>query len=281
MDRLIWLVVLLLFIDSSCKKTPEENFAPKLVLHCLLHPGESYVRAKVNRSYRIDEPFDHNFPDAKIKIFSGKGEWGFKNIAGDSYITLSPLLVQEGDTWYIQVMSEEFDPVFGKTVVPGDFNIQYPQPNDTVSMNDSMVWTRSGNCKGYFLSFRHIESLDTFYWDLVYPNDSFSANYDSARVHIPRMFFLLLVTPPRDSPPKPCTLRVWALDTNYYHWVGANGFVAGGQLVSDTSYLIGGLGVFGSAVERSVPVFVRSDTTASPVKSPKTDPSPATVKKSD
>lgn len=249
-----------LLFGTGCEETPAGDFVPKLVLHCLLRPKETSVRAKVNRSYKTSEPFDPIFSDVSIKLYSHRGEWWFEYVAGDSYRTPAPVLVEEGDTWFIQVTREGFDTILGKAVVPGDFKILFPHPGDTISMKDSMVWTRSPDCQGYFLSFRHIESLDTFYWDIAYPNDSFGVNYDSARVHIPRMFFLLLVAPPPDSPPKPCTLRVWALDSNYYHWVAAGGLVAGGEVVRETTRLIGGLGVFGAAVERSVPVFVRSDT---------------------
>lgn len=257
---------IIFLVGTGCEKKPEGDFIPKLVVHTLLRTGERPVRAKVNRSYKINEPFDPIFPGANIRLYSQCGECWLEYVAADSYRTSVPVLVEEGDTWFIQVAREGFDTVEGRTVVPGDFKILFPHPGDTVSMQDSMVWTRSPNCQGYFLSFRHIESLDTFYWDIVYPNDSFAANYDSAQVNIPKMFFLLLVAPPPDSPPKLCTLRVWALDSNYYHWVAAGGLVAGGEVVRETTRLFGGLGVFGSAVERSVPVFVRSATSPAQLK---------------
>ncbi|MEO0070471.1 MAG: DUF4249 family protein [candidate division WOR-3 bacterium] len=260
MPRAILRFTIISLFVTGCEKTPEGEFIPKLVVHCLLHTGENPVRAKVNRSYKINEPFESIFSGANIRLYSHLSEWRFEYVAADSYRTSVPVLVEEGDTWFIQVAREGFDTVEGRTVVPCDFKILFPNPGDTVSIEDSMVWTRSPNCQGYFLSFRHIESLDTFYWDIVYPNDSFASNYDPARVNIPKMFFLLIVAPPPDSPPKPCTLRVWALDSNYYQWVAAGGLVAGGELVRETTRLFGGLGVFGSAVERSVPVFVRSAT---------------------
>ncbi|MGQ9678389.1 MAG: DUF4249 family protein [bacterium] len=260
MRRLALLFSILLSATINCEHPPGEKFEPQLVLHCLLQIGSLPRRAKVNRSYGIQEQFDSVFPGASVQIWSKNGNWNLSHCGSDLYQTAESVVVNEGDTFNITVAHPEFDTVTGRTVVPGGFTICLPRPGDTVGINDSMVWTRSPNSLGYLMSFRRIVSQDTFYIDLLVPNDSFSPNYDSALVKLPRMFFLYLVTPPPDSPPKLCTLNLWALDTNYYIWSAAGGLVAGGQTVRDSGRLQGGLGVFGSAVERFVPVFVRADT---------------------
>ncbi|NPV14405.1 DUF4249 family protein [candidate division WOR-3 bacterium] len=258
----ILFITLLLLL--GCETPPGEKFAPQLVLHCLLHTGSAPIRANVNRSYKVDEPYNPVFPDAAIRVWSRNQQWQPSYITEGLYQTSESVPVNEGDTFHIIVTHPDFDTVFGKTVVPTGFNIQFPHPGDTVSINDSMVWTRSQNCRGYYMAFHRIELGDTFYIDLLISNDSFAPNYDSSRVKLARMFFLYLIAPPPDSPPKPCTLHLWALDTNYFNWVASGGLVAGGQTIPDSTRLLGGLGVFGSAVERTLPVFVRADTALFP-----------------
>lgn len=259
---LLFFTVLLMII--GCKHPPEVKFQPQLVVHCLLQTGSLPRRAKINHYYRLQEPFDSVFPGASIQIRSKNDTWNLSYLGGDIYQTAESVVVNEGDTFHIVVVHPEFDTVTGRTVVPGGFTIRFPGPGDTVSMSDSMVWTRSQNCRGYFMSFRQISSQDTFYIDFLIPNDLFGPNSDTTRVKLDQMYFLYLVAPPPNSPPKPCTLHLWALDTNYYIWSAAGGLVAGGQTVQDSCRLQGGLGVLGSAVERFVPVFVRGDTSPPP-----------------
>jgi hypothetical protein len=163
------------------------------------------------------------------------------------------LAIGPRDTFGIVVAKDGFDTVRGRTVVPDTFSILFPREGDTVSMSDSMVWTRSRTCAGYYMSFRQVEGQDTFYFDMAVSNDSLGPNYDSLRVRMPQMLFLYR------EPAGPYTIRIYALDTNYFDWVSAGGFGpgAGG---GETTHVQGGLGVFGSAVERSVAVYVRPDT---------------------
>ncbi len=254
--KLLRLAHFALFLFSACELTPDQPFAPQLVVHSLLRTGENRARARVNRSYKLSEKYDSLFPDARLKITSHIGEWQFVYDGGDSYITPEPVPVENRDTWFLVVSHPDFDTVTGRTIVPQPYEIIFPRAGDTISVNDSMVWTRSQDAKGYYLSFRQVQDIDTFYLDAIIPNDSFDITYDSLLVRIPKMFFLFLVAPPPDSPPKPCTLWVWALDTNYYDWVlGATGLTG-----KDSMHLSGGLGVFGSAVENFLPIFVRGDT---------------------
>lgn len=254
--KLLPLALCALFLFCACELTPDQPFAPQLVIHSLLRTGENPARARVNRSYKLNEKYDSIFPHARLKIISQLGEWQFAYAGGDSYLTPEPVPVASGDTWLFIATHPDLDTVRGKTVVPQPYEIIFPRAGDTVSASDSMVWTRSRDAKGYFLSFRQIEDIDTFYFDALIPNDSFDITYDSLLVRIPSMFFLYIVAPPLDSPPKPCTLWVWSLDTNYYDWVlGATGLTG-----KESMHLTGGLGVFGSAVERCLLLFVRGDT---------------------
>ncbi len=243
----------------ACELTPEQPFTPQLVVHARLQSGNGVVRVLVNRSYRLEESYNPEFTGAQVRIFSREDTMDFEYVAGDSYQTRGPVPVAEQDTWFLEVAKPGFDTVRGRTILPAGFEIVFPRAGDTVTVRDSMVWSRSRGSKGYYLSFRQIAAQDTFYIDALIPNDSFDVSYDSLFVRIPDMLFLMLVAPPPDSPPALCTLRVWALDTNYYDWVSG----AAGMNPLKPGRLSGGLGVFGSAVERLVPVWVLPDTGAS------------------
>lgn len=257
----LFLLPLILFLATGCEVKSAPALKPRLVVHSLLHAGTHYLRAKVNRSYPIEERIDTLFSDAAIAIWSDTDIWHLQYLAGDSYTTRTPVPIQEGKTYFIRVSKTGFDTVWGKTVVPGGFEILFPRPGDTVAASDSMVWTRSQDARGYFISIPTTADQDTFYWDIFIPNDSFGPNYHPLLVRIPNMFFLFPLIPPPDSPPRPCTLRVWALDTSYFLWGARNGLVAGGETVPDSNRLLGGLGVFGAATARLVPVFLTGDTT--------------------
>ncbi len=267
MSRLFTSGVLLIFTAiffTGCELTDQSEFQPRMVFHCLLRTGENQLRAKVNHTYKINQPFDSTFTGASILLSSRTGQWTFTYNGGDSYITTTPVQVDTGDTWQVLVTHPDYDTIQATTTVPGNFTITYPGPGDTVSINDSMVWTRSRGAMGYYMAFRELESRDTFYWDVLIPNDSFGSNYDSLFVRLPVMFFLYTMSPPPDSPPRACTLRLWALDTNYYFWIMDDRTGLGTGENTPLSRVHGGLGVLGSAVEQILPLFVRGDTALPP-----------------
>ena len=251
---LVGLSLCLGLLFSACELTPSERFTPRLVVHGLVRARGAEVQANINRSYTIDEPFDTVFADASGLIWRGGDTWPLVHLVRDVYTTLglNPR-PGPGDEFGLRVARAGFDTVYGRTVVPDSFRILLPRDGDTVTMSDSMVWTRSRGCAGYYMSFRSIDQGDTFYYSLAIPNDTSGNNFDSLVFTFPQMVFLYQFETGKH------TLRVYALDTSYFDWVRARGFGPGAG--PDTaSRLTGGLGVFGSAVAESVEVYVRTDT---------------------
>jgi len=251
----LWLLLV------ACEVSPSEQFTPQLVVHCLVEAGHNYIYANINRTYAIDEPFDSVFSDVNGVVWRRNDTWGLVHYKRDFFysqqIHPSPAY---GDTFGIQVARDGFDTVYGHTVVPDSFRILFPRNGDTVTMSDSMVWTRSRNCAGYYMSFRSfLQNGDTVYYDFAVPNDTSENNYDTLLFRIPQMVFLFLVVEPW---PWPYSLQVYALDTNYFDWVSAGGFGPGTN-TGETTHLSGGIGVFGSGVGESVEVYVKKDTTLS------------------
>lgn len=238
----------------ACEKTQSELFKPQLVVHGLVLAGSASVQVNVNRSYAIDEPFDTMFPGVSGAVWRGGDTWPLANSMRDFYATseLNPRPAS-GDTFGIRIAKGGFDTVYGHTVVPDSIQILFPHDGDTVTMSDSMVWTRSRNCAGYYMSIQDIEGNDTSYYSLAIPNDTTGNNFDSLVFRFPQMVFLYHAKPGLQE------LRVHALDTNYFNWVSAGGVGFGGA-TSETTQLSGGLGVFGSGVGESVKVYVKAET---------------------
>lgn len=242
-----------LLLGMACERTQSELFKPQLVVHGLVRAGYTGLQVNINRSYAIDEPFDTMFPGASGLVWRGTDTWSLVNDERDVYVPREPgPLPAPGDTFGIRVARDGLDTVYGQTVVPDSFRILFPRAGDTVSMSDSMVWTRSRNCAGYDMSITVIAGRDTSFFDLAIPNDTSAGNYDTLVFRLPQMFFLYQFEQGIH------TLRLYALDTNYFDWVSAGGFGFGGG--GDTTGLVGGLGVFGSTVVESLTVYVRVDT---------------------
>ncbi len=244
----------LLLLLAACEVAPSERFKPRLVVHGLIVAGSAAVQANFNRSYAIDEPFDTLFPGAAAIVWGGSDTWQMTNQSRDVYVTGElQSRPAPGDTFGLRVVKDGFDTVYGRTVVPDSFRIIFPRAGDTVTMSDSMVWSRSRGCAGYYMSIQSVERGDTFYYSLAIPNDTTGNNFDSLRFVFPQMVFLYQFRPGNH------TLRVYALDTNYFDWVRAGGFGLGPG-TAETTHLSGGLGVFGSMVGESVRVVVKTDT---------------------
>jgi len=255
--RCLWLAAcgLSLLVSAGCEKTQSELFKPRLAVHCLLLAWDGgRVYANVNRTYAIDETVDTVFTGADVVLWCGSDTWRLAYEGRDRYSGVTSRYVVPYDTWRLRVAKPGFDTVYGSTVVPDTFTILYPAEGETVNMSDSMGWTRSRNCRGYDIALSAIYPSDTFYYDVVLPNDTSSQLPDSLKVHVPQMFFMY------GYDPGDFWLPVLALDTNYYDWVSAGGFGpgAGG---GDTTHLVGGVGVFGSALMQEVTVYHQPDAT--------------------
>ncbi len=236
--------------------TPSEQFEPEICVHCLLFTGRKTPEAHINRTYAIDEPSSFTFPDAEASLWQAQDSCILSYVSDDWYSGPDSLDIAPFDTFYMRVAKDGFDTVYGHTVVPDTFSILSPHPGDTVAMDDSLVWTRSQGCKGYYTSVRRETPRDTFSIAILIPNESIPGiPWDSLEAWLP-LFFL------GQQPEGEYTLRLAALDTNYFDWVGFGGFGPGSGMQSggSSSTVTGGIGVFGSAVMCSVKVYVKHDT---------------------
>ncbi len=241
---------LLLLAVTRCELTPSEQFEPELCVHCLLFTGTNAPEVHVNRTYAIDDSCSFVFPDAEVSLWQAGDSWALLHIGDDRYACPDTLNTPPFDTFYLRVAKDGYDTVLGHTTIPDTFSILFPRPGDTLTTEDSLTWTESRGCKGYYTSFRRETPRgDTFDINVLIANDSLAG-------YLP-LFFLF------QEPEGEYTLRLAALDTNYYDWISAGaGFGPGHgmQQPGIPSTVTGGIGVFGSAALCSVQVYVKQDT---------------------
>lgn len=250
--------VVVLLAGIGCELTPAERFEPELNIHCLLIAGRNVPTARVNRTYAIDEEYEPWLDSVDIRLWRGEESWSFYRPAETPYpssywcddrVTISP-----HDTFSIRVTSPGFDTVFGTTVVPDTFSFVLPENGDTVTIEDSLIWRRSAGCKGYYSSLEQVDHGDTFYITFTLSNESMPGfPYDTLNGHLP-LYFL---SREQEGVFK---FHLLAVDTNYFDWIASGGFGFGtGVPVSDTSRLLGGVGVFGSASACSLSLYLKHE----------------------
>jgi hypothetical protein len=246
----LWLVL------AACEVVPSEQFTPQLVVHGQLQVGSTNgLYVGVNRTYRIGEQYDWGFGHPEILVCRGSDTTRPYERNADAHFNFYPrLAVSPGDTFDIVVAEPGFDTVRGRTVVPDTFRFLYPQDGDTVTLSDSLGWTRSRTAAGYYFSLISDQSGESTIFDIVVGNDSTGQGYDSTRVHFPGLFFYY------GDKPGWKTLAVYAVDSNYFDWMRLVGFGGGGGTPPETTYLTGGLGVFGSAAVETLRFYLKTDT---------------------
>lgn len=245
-------------VATSCEVSPSERYEPVLNVHCLLLCGDTVPEAWVNRTYTLDEPEQTELDGVAAWLWRGADTWSFYKGSEyrSQYRCLSRVAVAPGDTFGFLVTHPAYDTVRGRTVVPDTFSILLPQPGDTVRLEDSIVFTRSRSCRGYFMSARYFFGRDSVLIHRALPNESLPGlGYDSLRVRFPTAFLA-------GEQEGPYTFRVAALDSNYFDWV-SNGIASPSQRFTALAAGIhGGVGVFGAAAICSVRFYLDKDTSS-------------------
>lgn len=238
-----------LLLTAACELTESDLYEPVLVVHCLVLTGTGVPSANINRTYTIEDSVQLEFPDAKVMLKRSTDAWTLRHAGGDDYVAEDTLTAVYGDTFYMEVTKSGFDTVTGTTVVPDTFSILSPRDGDTVSASDRLRWNPSRGCHGYYSSIRRATPRgDTVDMSIFVPADSTDEG-------LPLTFLAGL-------PSGEMTLRLLALDRNYYQWMESGNDEMGGPLggiggsSGNGSTVSGGIGVLGSACACSVRVYL-------------------------
>ena len=244
----------LAIVLAACDRPPGEDFKPVLNVHCLLishgSSTNSWVEVVVDRTYAIGETTRYVDLDS-VEVLLWRNSYGWPVDFGLSdwfgrRRSAHTCAILPGDTFRLQVSALGFDTVFGRTVVPDSFSVVTPRDSDTVRVSDSIVWTRSPSCKGYFLAYADYNLIPENPWfEFKVPNDSLAGR-------LPMFFFTGQYN-------RLFMLYVMALDSNYFDWARGTVEKMRPELRQQESRLVGGVGVFGSAYACSLRVYVVPD----------------------
>ncbi len=249
-------LALVLALLVGCDQGPDGQFVPELAVHSQMRVGATAATVQVNRTYGLDEQFDSTFTDAEVWLLRTADSFRLPWVDRDRYSfdwTGTAPAVGPDETIRLRVTCAGFDTVRATTITPCDFAFLYPGDGDTVTLSDSIGWTRCPGSKGYYLSRRFDQQGEEVVFDFVIANDSLGDDYDSLKVNIPRLIFLYGDTAVSQQ------LSVYAVDSNYFYWVSGGGGMMGGGGTT-INRVTGGVGVFGSAVRRDLQLYLRRDT---------------------
>jgi len=236
---IIFFILIFQITFISCGYDEEELYEPQLNVCCFL---QGYQRPRcviVDRSYSMDEPSEGFIPDAQVIM---RGKWfvdtfAFSDFDGAYHSTNPFSNIYPESTYSLTVFRQDFDTVFAQTCVPGDFTIRFPQPGDTVTRTDTLVWTKSTGARYYYGYFVDWHQTGYHFWHIPDTTDTL------VRMPIPYYLYDLLSGH--------YTIQIQAADVNYLNY---------SQFDENTDSLLqagveGGIGVFGSFVSHDVPAY--------------------------
>jgi hypothetical protein len=247
--RRLGVLALSLFV-AACDKPPGERFKPVLNVHCLLISHgtrtNSWVDVVVDRTYAVGETTRYVDLDSVSVLLWRNSSWWPVDFTPPNWYgrcqSMHTCAILPGDTFRLQVSALGFDTVFGRTVVPDSFAVTAPRDSAFVHVADSIVWTRSPGCKGYFFSYARAGWDEAPWFEFSVPNDSLAGR-------LPMFFFT-------GQYYWDFLLYVMALDSNYYDWARGTIDKVEPDPQQSESHLAGGVGVFGSAYACSLHVVV-------------------------
>ena len=245
MKQILRIVIIFLIFILGCNKPPSERYEPELDIFGLLMSGISPQQIKISRSYKMDEPSVYDLENVQV-ILSGDT---FSNIlvpendTSGIFFSNESLNIVPLHTYSLNVSADGMPSVEGKTTVPGNFQIIYPHNDDTISTFDSLLLKKSKSADGYYITYYCTDSLN-------YQKDIRIVPQDTTQDTLIKIYGVLLWE-------GPTVIKVAAIDTNYYQYVGKLfGFIANRNKRLQEG-IKGGLGVFGAAVVESVNVVVK------------------------
>ena len=232
-------MVMLLLLCSACENDIVEEYDPQLNVFAVLNAFASEHQVVVDRTYTMDEPSGGPIEDALV-VLSGH-DWidtlEFSYATG-RYLS-DPFFLTPLDTCELMVAKDGLDTLTGVAIIPGYFTIVSPAYYDTISLQDTIVITKSENVALYSCFFyEDLTGYSTFFWHEPDPYDSL--------VQIPIDEYLDFF------PPEYFTLYVVAYDPNCFEY-----YFGSGDSIQQAG-VTGGVGLFGSTCENATFAYMLS-----------------------
>lgn len=224
----------------ACDAVTVNEYETQFNVYTVLTNQSPYEEVFVDRTYDIDEPSEPYIDDALVTLSTSNtvDTLSFDEVYG-RYVTWY-MDLQPGTTYYLQVSKQDFDTLFGKTRVPGEFEF-INQPNDTITLEDTVLFERSNGAIVYYCLFRSVEfyGIKDEFW--LKPDTLDSLVKIRVGDHI------------GDLPEGLCDITITAFDRNYYKYT----FEPDDSLMQ--AGVTGGLGLCGSAWYETILVYLDTE----------------------
>lgn len=227
-------LVMLILLFMACDTVTVSEYENQLNVYLHLNNYIGYTEAFVDRAYEIDESSEPYLDNAFVTISIGnRVDTLIFDELFEKYISYS-INIRPGSTYYLTVSKEDFDTLFGETIVPGDFDF-LNQPDDTITLEDTITFSRSEGAIVYYCSFERAHRTD---WLWLKPD-----TLDS--------LIKIRVGDYIGSPPEGlCEIRVTAFNRNYYEYY----FEPVDSLMQ--AGVTGGLGLCSSAWQEYITLYL-------------------------
>lgn len=152
------LFIALVIVYIACDVASINEHEPHFNVYAVLINQSPYEEVFVDRTYDIDEPSEPYVDDALVTLSTNTtiDTMLFDTLfVNGSYIKWD-MLIQPGTTYYLEVSKQGFDTLFGETKVPDAFQF-INQPNDTITLEDTVFLERSNGAIVYYCLFRSVE----------------------------------------------------------------------------------------------------------------------------
>ncbi len=235
-QHLIYLTILiLLFID--CDAVTVNEYETQFNVYLVMYNYLSYTEVFVDRTYAIDEPSEPYVEDALVTLSTSNivDTLFFDEMYG-RYVKWY-MDIQPGAIYHLEVSKQGLDTLFGISKVPGEFEF-INQPNDTITLEDTVIFMRSNGAIVYYCLFLSDGRQDEF-WLKPDTLDSL------VKIRVGDYIGSL--------PAGPCEIKVTAFDRNYYNYT----FEPDDSLRQ--AGVTGGLGLCGSAWQETILVYLDTE----------------------
>ena len=155
-------IYLTILIFIACDAVTVSEYETQLNVYLHLNNYLGYTEAFVDRAYKIDEPSEPYLENAFVTISSGnRVDTLIFDELYEKYINWY-MSIRPGSTYYLTVSKQDFDTLFGETTVPGNFDF-LNQPGDTITLEDTVVFTRSNGAIVYYCLFDRFSKRDALW----------------------------------------------------------------------------------------------------------------------
>ncbi len=233
------LFIALVIVYIACDVASINEHEPQFNVYTVLINRSSCTEVFVDRTYDIDELSEPYVNDAFVTLSTNTtvDTMFFDTLFFSGRYIRWDMIIQPGTIYYLEVSKQGFDTLFGETKVPDVFQF-INQPNDTITLEDTVLFERSNGAIVYYCLFRSVEfygSKDEFW---LKPDTLDSLVKIRVGDHI------------GDLPEGLCDITITAFDPNYYeyHFEPDDSLMQAGTT--------GGLGLCGSAWFEEITLYL-------------------------